>query len=118
MLCAVAAAQLSGVATVLPSGTIPGNADIEWNSFEPGVIMLWVRPGEDIRAIVTQHRDRVDDLTQALEGPFDEIAVESGLDRFYRLSVRPGTVGAKVREYQSDPRIESAELISNEVSFP
>jgi hypothetical protein len=111
MLSALVVAQVSGIAQVLPSGTIPGPVDINRATFEPGVILIWVKPGYDIKRIVRQHGDRVSALTQSFAGPYDAIDIENGIDRFYYLAVPIGREKGKAAVYARDRRLKVAQTI-------
>jgi hypothetical protein len=111
MLNAVVAAQVSGIAQVLPSGTIPGPAKFAGDTFAPGFISIWIKPGYDIHRVIREHGDREQALTQAYEGTFDAIDIEVGVDRFYNLSVPIGREQAKAAEYARDRRIQVAQTM-------
>lgn len=78
------------------------------------MISLKVSPGEHVSQIVSDHGDSPANLRPVFSGPFDDIARDSGLDRFFVLTVHVGQEGAKAQQYAVDPRIESAQLENNQ----
>ncbi len=85
-------------------------------TYDPGVISFQVRPGQNVAEIVRRHGDRLSALTQTFSPPFDPIAKEVGLDRYYLLKVPSGHERSKADEYFRDSRVEVAQLESNCVS--
>lgn len=94
----------------------PPSGDTSPTSFASGSILIHVRakhsltPKEVAICVAGRHGQRSDDVAQLLEGPFDDVEVEVGLDRFFEITVPTGSEKALLRQYAQDPDVEYAQL--------
>lgn len=108
----IAAAGL-GPLVVTAQGAALKQSSVTGVIWDPGVISLKVARGYDIYSIVIEHGDSPTNLSRVFLEPFDELAIENGLDRFFVLTVPLGQEEAKVEEYARDGPIEYVQRESN-----
>lgn len=94
----------------------PPSGDTRPTSFASGSIQILVRakhsltPAEVAVCVAGRHGQGSDDVAQLLEGPFDDVDVEVGLDRFFEITVPTGSEKALLQQYAQDPDVEYAQL--------
>lgn len=79
-----------------------------------GRIAIKVHPGVDIRTLVAAHGGDPDAVAQTFTPPFDQDAIQLGLDRHWIIHVEPGTERAQVATYRKDPTVEHVQTIGTE----
>lgn len=74
-----------------------------------GFILVKFAEGVSPQRVVGDHGGGAAKLSPVFAGPYNESALETGLDRHYVLTVTNGTERAAADEYARDPRVESAQ---------